>query len=57
MAFDPPFLPHFMNQMTNVTWPQVALDLGALNLNFSLTFGSKLPDLGVYKFMYLAHDF
>jgi len=52
MTFDPPFLPYFMDQMTSVTWSLVALDLRILNLNFPLTYDSKLADLGVHIFMY-----
>jgi len=56
MALDPPLLSPFMNQITSVTWSLVVLDLRSLALNFSLTFGSKLSDLRVYKFMYSGID-
>jgi len=57
MAFDPLFPPHFTDQMTSITWPLVALNLGILNLKFRLTFSFKLADLGVFIFMYSALGF
>jgi len=56
MTQGPPLPPPSIDHLTSLTWLLVALNLEILNLNFPLTFGSKLADLEGYKFMYSAFE-